>query len=214
VASASSGSKPPLVLATGNSGKVRELTELLAGIPYDVRTLRQYPPFEMPEESGETYEANALIKARATAAHTGAVALADDSGIEVDALAGAPGVRSARFGGAGLDDAGRVAHLLRQIEHVADARRTARFRCVIAIVSPDGRETLVDGTCEGFIARAPKGVNGFGYDPVFFYPPWGVTFGEVSDARKATVSHRGRAAAAARDALLRETPASTRRPGC
>ena len=203
MASASSGSRPPLVLATGNPGKVRELTELLAGIPYEIRTLRDYPPFEMPEETGDTYEENALIKARATAAHTGALALADDSGLEVDALGGAPGVRSARYGGPGLDDAGRVAHLLRQLENVPDERRTARFRCVIAIVSADKRERLVGAACEGLIARAPCGDNGFGYDPVFFYPPWGVTFGEVSDARKATVSHRGLAAVAARQTLLK-----------
>jgi XTP/dITP diphosphohydrolase len=202
VASASSATRPPLVLATGNPGKVRELSELLAGIPYTLRTLGDFPPFEMPEETGETYEANALIKARATAAHTGVLSLADDSGIEVDALGGAPGVRSARFGGPGLDDAGRVAVLLRQLEQVPDERRTARFRCVIAIVAPNGDERLVNATCEGFIARAPRGSGGFGYDPVFFYPPWGVTFGEVSDARKATVSHRGGAAAAARRALL------------
>jgi XTP/dITP diphosphohydrolase len=202
VASASSGSRPPLVLATANPGKVRELTELLAGIPYEIRTLRDYPAFEMLEETGDSYEANALIKARATAAHTGALVLADDSGLEVDALGGVPGVRSARYGGPGLDDAGRVAHLLRQLELARNEQRTARFRCVIAIVAPDGRETLVDGACEGVIARAPRGSNGFGYDPIFFYPPWGVTFGEVSDARKATVSHRGLAALAARQALL------------
>ena len=203
MASASSGSKPPLVLATGNPGKVRELTELLAGVPYEIRTLLDYPPFEMPEEAGDTYEENALIKARATAAHTGALALADDSGLEVDALGGAPGVRSARYGGPGLDDAGRVAHLLRQLENVPDERRTARFRCVIAIVSADKRERLVSAACEGLIARAARGDNGFGYDPVFLYPPWGVTFGEVPDARKATVSHRGLAAVAARQTLLK-----------
>ena len=192
---------PPLVLATGNSGKVRELRELLADIPFEIRTLADYPPFAMPEESGDTYESNALIKARATCAHTGALALGDDSGIEVDALAGAPGVWSARFGGPGLDDAGRVRHLLAMLEAVPDERRSARFRCVIALVAPDGLETLVHGTCDGVIAHAPRGAGGFGYDPVFFYPPWGVTFGEVSDARKATVSHRGLAAAAARRVL-------------
>ena len=156
----------------------------------------------MPEETGATYAANALIKARAAAAHTHALALGDDSGLEVDALGGAPGVRSARFGGPGLDDAGRVQHLLRQIEHVPDAERTARFRCVIALVTPDGRETLVEGSCDGVLTRAPRGAGGFGYDPVFFYPAFGKTFGEVSDERKATVSHRGRAAAAARAVLL------------
>jgi XTP/dITP diphosphohydrolase len=181
---------------------VRELVELLAGIPFEVRTLADYPPFTMPEESGDTYEDNAIIKARATLAHTGALSLGDDSGIEVDALGGAPGVRSARYGGPGLDDAGRVTRLLSELASVPDARRTARYRCVIALAHPAGAMTVVEGACEGVIARAPRGTGGFGYDPVFFYPPWGVTFGEVSDARKAAVSHRALAAAAARTALL------------
>jgi XTP/dITP diphosphohydrolase len=202
VTSASSGSRPPLVLATGNPGKARELRELLDGIPFEIRSLADYPSFVMPEESGTTYEANALIKARAVAAHTGALALGDDSGIEVEALGGAPGVRSARFGGPGLDDRGRVAHLLRQLDAVPDARRAARFVCVIALVAPDGRETLVEGACDGRITRAPRGEGGFGYDPVFFYPPLGATFGELSDEQKAGVSHRGRAAAAARAVLV------------
>jgi XTP/dITP diphosphohydrolase len=192
----------PLVLATGNPGKVRELTALLIGIPFELRTLADFPPFVMPEETGSTYEANAMIKARAAAAHTGVLSLGDDSGIEVDALGGAPGVRSARFGGPGLDDRGRVQHLLRQIAHVPDAQRIAHFRCVIAIVVPDGREILVEGACDGRIAREPRGAEGFGYDPVFFFPPFGVTFGEVDDTTKATVSHRGLAATAARAALI------------
>jgi XTP/dITP diphosphohydrolase len=181
---------------------VRELRALLAGIPFEIRTLADYPPMTMREETGTTYAANARIKARAVAAHTRALALGDDSGIEVDALGGAPGVRSARFGGTGLDDRGRVRHLLRQIEHVPDAQRTARFVCVIALVSPDGRETIVTGACDGRLTREPCGSEGFGYDPIFFYPPFDATFGEVPDERKATVSHRGRAAAAARAALM------------
>jgi XTP/dITP diphosphohydrolase len=201
VTSGCSRSRPVLVLATGSAGKVRELRDLLDGIPFEIRTLADYPPFEMPEETGETYEANALIKARAAAAHTGVLALGDDSGIEVAALGGGPGVRSARFGGPGLDDRGRVAHLLRLIEAAPDDARAARFVCVIALVGPDGRETLAEGACEGRIAREPRGGGGFGYDPVFFYPPLAGTFGELSDEQKATVSHRGRAAAAARAAL-------------
>jgi XTP/dITP diphosphohydrolase len=157
----------------------------------------------MPEETGTTYEANALIKARAAAAHTREFALGDDSGIEVTALGGKPGVRSARFGGPGLDDRGRVAHLLQLIDAVPDTERAARFVCVIALVAPDGTETLVEGSCEGQITRAPRGTEGFGYDPVFYYPPLGVTFGELPDIQKSTVSHRGRAAAAAKAALRR-----------
>ena len=202
MASAPSGSRPLLVLATGNAGKLRELRPLLAGIPFEIRTLADYPSFVMPEETGTTYEANALIKARAVAGHTRALALGDDSGIEVAALGGAPGVHSARFGGPSLDDRGRVRHLLRQIEHVPEAERGARFVCVIALVRPDGTETLVEGACDGVLTREPRGTEGFGYDPIFFYPPFGRTFGEVPDDRKATVSHRGRAVAAARAALI------------
>jgi XTP/dITP diphosphohydrolase len=192
----------PLVLATGNAGKVRELRSLLDGIPFAIKSLADYPPFEMPEESGATYAENALIKARATAAHTGAVALGDDSGIEVDALDGAPGLYSARFGGPGLDDRGRLARLLELMDRVPDEKRTARFVCVIALVAPDGHETLVEGTCSGRITRAPRGAGGFGYDPVFFYPPLDATFGELSDEAKAAVSHRGLAAAAAKASLI------------
>jgi XTP/dITP diphosphohydrolase len=202
VTSASSGSSRVLVLATGNPGKARELHDLFAGIQFEIRTLADYPPFVMPEESGATYAANALIKARAAAAHTGVLALGDDSGIEVEALGGAPGLRSARFGGSGLDDRGRVAHLLRLLEAVPDEVRGARFVCVMALVTPDGRETIVEAACEGRITRTPRGAGGFGYDPVFFYPPLGATFGELSDAEKAHVSHRGRAAAAAREVLV------------
>ena len=202
MASAPSSSRLLLVLATGNAGKVRELRSLLTGIPFEIRTLADYPTFVMPEETGTTYEANALIKARAVAAHTHALALGDDSGIEVAALGGEPGVHSARFGGPGLDDRGRVGHLLRQIAQVPEAERGARFVCVIALVGPAGNETLVEAACDGVLTREPRGTEGFGYDPIFFYPPFGLTFGEVPDDRKATVSHRGRAAAAARAALI------------
>ena len=171
----------------------RRLIELPKGEP------RGWPEIE---ETGDTLEQNARLKAVALCEATGLPALADDTGLEVAALGGAPGVRSARFGGPGLDDRGRVRHLLRQIEHVADAERGARFVCVIALVGPDGRETLVVGECAGRLTREPRGTEGFGYDPIFYYPPFGVTFGEILDERKATVSHRGRAAAAARAALI------------
>jgi XTP/dITP diphosphohydrolase len=175
---------------------------LLAGIPFEIRTLADYPGLVMPEETGETYEANALIKARTAAAHTGELSLGDDSGIEVAALDGQPGVRSARFGGPGLDDRGRVSHLLNLIENVPDEARAARFVCVIALVDAGGREKLVEGACDGRITHAPRGGGGFGYDPVFFYPPLGGTFGELTEEQKSKVSHRGLAAAAARRALL------------
>ena len=168
-----------------------------------VRLLADYPGARLPEETGQTYAENALAKARAAAGFTGELSLGDDSGLEVDALGGAPGLHSARFGGPGLDDAGRVALLLERLRTVPREQRTARFRCVIALVDEAGRERTVGGVAEGAIATAPRGDGGFGYDPVFFYPPLGRTFGELSDHEKARVSHRALAARAAR-ALLSE----------
>jgi XTP/dITP diphosphohydrolase len=193
--------RPLLVVATLNARKGRELCQLLAGVPYDVRALADMPGATLPEEGEASYRENALAKARAAARFAHARALGDDSGIEVDALGGAPGALSARFGGPGLDDAGRVRHLLAQLSGVEPARRTARFRCVIAVVDPDGAEWTVEGAVEGIIAEAPRGTGGFGYDPVFFYPPFGRTLAEVTDEEKARVSHRGRAVAAARKLL-------------
>jgi XTP/dITP diphosphohydrolase len=190
-----------LVLATMNRGKARELVELLGDVPFDVRLLADYPGAVAPEETAATYRGNALLKARAAARLTGAWALGDDSGLEVDALDGAPGLRSARYGGPGLDDVGRCALLLDALRDVPADQRTARFRCVIALVDPEGRESVVEGVVDGTITRAPRGPGGFGYDPLFYYPPLGQTFGELSDAAKALVSHRARAAALARRVL-------------
>ncbi len=192
---------PTLVVATLNRAKARELAALLAGISYDVRGLADVPGAVLPPEGETSYRDNALAKARAAARLTGSRALADDSGLEVDALGGRPGVLSARFGGPGLDDAGRVRYLIQCLAGVEPSRRTARFRSVIAIVDPAGREDVVEGTVEGVIADAPRGTGGFGYDPVFIYPAYGRTFGEVSDEEKWRVDHRGRAVASAR-ALL------------
>ena len=190
-----------LVLATMNRAKARELLALLGDVPFEVRVLADYPGAVAPEETETTYRGNALLKARAAARRTGTWSLGDDSGLEVDALGGAPGLHTARYGGPGLDDAGRCALLLDALRDVPDERRTARFRCVIAIVDPQGRETIVEGVADGTIVGAPRGRNGFGYDPLFYYPPLGRTFAELSDAEKSDVSHRGRAAAAARRAL-------------
>jgi XTP/dITP diphosphohydrolase len=136
----------------------------------------------------------------------GELALADDSGLEVDALGGEPGLRSARYGGPGLDDAARCQRLLDALAHVPAPRRTARFRCVIALVDPAGPEHLAEGTAEGVILGAPRGRAGFGYDPIFLSPPLGRTFAELSDAEKAEVSHRGRAVAAVRRLLTGGDP--------
>jgi XTP/dITP diphosphohydrolase len=201
VPSASSASKPLLVLATLNAGKARELAALLSDVPYEVRALAELPGAALPEETGDSYRANALLKARAAARRTEAWALADDSGIEVAALAGAPGVRSARFGGPGLDDARRCALLLEALRGVPPEQRAARFRCVVAVVDPAGREHTAEGVVDGVITDAPRGKHGFGYDPLFFYPPLGRTFAELSPDEKARVDHRGRAVRAARPFL-------------
>jgi XTP/dITP diphosphohydrolase len=193
--------RPILVVATLNVDKGRELCGLLAGVPYDLQALADLPGASLPDEGATSYRENALAKARAAARFTGQLALADDSGLEVDALGGAPGVLSARFGGPGLDDLGRVRHLLERLAGVEPARRTARFRCVIALVQPGGLEHLVEGAVDGVIAAAARGSGGFGYDPVFFYPPLGRTFGELTDEEKRRVSHRGRALAEARRLL-------------
>ncbi|MGH7310706.1 MAG: non-canonical purine NTP pyrophosphatase, partial [Candidatus Rokuibacteriota bacterium] len=142
-------------------------------MPFDVRTFSEFPGASLPEETGDSYAANALLKARAAAGHTGLLALGDDSGLEVDAFGGAPGLRSARFGGPGLDDAGRCARLLAELRGVDEARRGARFRCVIALVDPGGGEHVVEGVAEGVILTAPRGAGGFGYDPLFYFPSLG-----------------------------------------
>jgi XTP/dITP diphosphohydrolase len=201
VTSGSSGSRPRLVLATLNPGKARELAALLGDVPFAVGALAEVPGARLPAETEPTYAGNALLKARAAARLVGALALADDSGLEVDALGGAPGVLSARFGGPGLDDAGRCALLLARLAAVPPGERTARFRCVIALADPRGWERVVEGTVEGVIAAAPRGSGGFGYDPIFLYPPLGRTFAELAPEDKARVSHRAVAARAARRLL-------------
>jgi len=202
VRTAASASSPRLVVASLNRAKVRELIALLGDIPYRVVPLADVPGAMLPEETAETYEGNALLKARAAASVEADVALADDSGLEVDALGGAPGLHSARFGGPGLDDVGRTALLLERLRGIPPERRTARFRCVIAIIARGGRARTVEGLVEGVIADAPRGTGGFGYDPVFFHPGLGRTFGELSEVEKSAVSHRALAARQARALLL------------
>jgi XTP/dITP diphosphohydrolase len=189
------------VIATLNRPKGLELVRLLTGLPFEMSLLADVRGASLPEETGESYRENALLKARAAVRVSGTSALADDSGLEVDALGGAPGVRSARFGGPGLDDAARWVLLLDALADVPDERRTARYRCVIALVDPDGHERTVEGTVEGTITRAPRGRGGFGYDPIFFYRPLGRTFGELSAEEKGRLSHRAAAVAALRAAL-------------
>jgi len=191
-----------LVAATGNAGKLRELRALLADPAIALRTLADWPDFTPPPEDGDTFLANARIKAHAVALRTGLPALADDSGLAVDALGGLPGVRSARFAedaAAGRGDAANVALLLERLRDVPAERRTARFHCAVVVARPDGRELVTEGTCEGIIAAAPRGRGGFGYDPVFLYGDR--TFAEIDAEEKDRVSHRARAIAVLRPGL-------------
>jgi len=195
-----------LLVATNNPGKVDEYIELLAGLPGRLEITfpaRAGLALEV-EESGETFEANARIKARAYAGASGLLTLADDSGLEVDALDGAPGVRSARYGGPGADDVDRYRKLLRELEGVPAGERSARFRCVVALALPDGTIHTADGVCEGEIGFAPRGEHGFGYDPVFVVAGYGGrTMAELSPEGKNEISHRGRAVVAIRPALAK-----------
>lgn len=192
-----------LVVATRNAGKVREIREILAGAPgWEVVGLDDLGIPESPEEDDiegyETFEENALSKAHYFAAKTGALALADDSGLCVDALGGAPGVRSRRF--AAVDEArgerqdgANNRHLLALLADVPDERRTARYVCAAAAAWPDGREVVRTGTCDGAILREPRGTGGFGYDPLFWVEEEKQSFGELPAERKNALSHRGRA---------------------
>ena len=194
------------MLATANRAKAREMAALLSGISFRIRSLADFPGVTLPPEGEAAYAENALGKARAVAAATGELALADDSGIEVDALGGGPGVFSARYGGAGLSDPERCEAMLKEMAGVPRERRTARFRCVIAIVCPRRhREMTVEGVVEGILLDAPRGHGGFGYDPLFFYPPLGRGFAELSAEEKNRVSHRAQAVARARE-WLRAAP--------
>jgi XTP/dITP diphosphohydrolase len=189
-----------LLVATTSRHKLEEYRALLAGIPFELRSLRDAGIEEDMEETGATFEANARLKAERYRDLSGLLTLADDSGIEVDALDGKPGVHSRRWAG-GVEDAERNRLLLAKLAGMPDERRTARYRCVIAIAEPGRPTVLVSGTCEGLIAREPRGAGGFGYDPIFFVPELGQTLGEVSPEVKNRVSHRGRAAQAARHIL-------------
>lgn len=199
----------PLVFATRNPGKLRELRQLITGIEViDVGEAAARLGRAIPDvvEDADTFAGNAIKKARAVSAATGLPALADDSGLEVDALGGAPGVYSARYAGDQHDDAANNAKLLAALAGVPTAQRTARFRAALALADvsgPLGAEVLVaDGACEGVILDAPRGTGGFGYDPLFFAPELGQTFAEAGVGPKSDLSHRARAMRAMRPRLL------------
>jgi XTP/dITP diphosphohydrolase len=196
-------SGPRLLLATNNRGKVREYQSLLAGVPYEMVTPADLGIGLNIEETGSSFEENARLKATAMARESGLLTLADDSGLEVDALGGAPGPLSHRFAGEGASDADRINLLLARLRDVPEKERTAQFRCVIAIATPEGKVEFRSGICRGLIATAPRGRHGFGYDPVFYIPELGKTMAELTLEEKNRVSHRARAAAKAREVLTK-----------
>jgi XTP/dITP diphosphohydrolase len=181
-----------ILVATTNPNKVREIQQLLEGAPVELITLAGWPDLAVPEETGRTFEENARGKALYYARATGELTVAEDSGLEIDALGGAPGVESARFGGADASYPQKFALIYRQLRVAGASDPTARFVCAVAVARGDRVVFETRATVEGRIAPEPRGTGGFGYDPIFFYPPFECTFGEA-EARKAAVSHRAAA---------------------
>lgn len=182
-----------VLLATANKGKVKELEEMLTDMDITVLSLSDFPDFPEIEETGTTFAENAYLKARKAVEITGLVSLADDSGLEVDALNGEPGVFSARYAGEPKSDERNIDKLLEELEGVPESRRGARFRCSIAVVVPGGEEFLTEGTVEGKILLARKGSGGFGYDPIFYLQGLDKTMAELSLDEKNRISHRAEA---------------------
>jgi len=182
-----------LLLATSNRAKMREYKHLLHSLPFELVSLAEQGIATVVSEVGGSLEENARLKATTLAAQSQLMALADDSGLEVDALGGEPGPLSARYAGEGASDRGRINYLLARLKGVPWERRSARFRCVIAIATPDGEVELCSGECRGVITFEPKGRHGFGYDPVFYLPELGKTMAELPLEIKNQVSHRGQA---------------------
>jgi XTP/dITP diphosphohydrolase len=192
---------PKLLLATNNPGKAREYKSLLSGVPFELVTPAEVGITTEVAEVGKSFEENAALKATTLAAESQLLTLADDSGLEVDALGGEPGTLSARYAGENASDADRVKYLLAKMQGVSEEKRQARFVCVIAIATPDGKVEFCSGECDGFIALKSKGDRGFGYDPIFYLPELGKTMAELPPEAKNKISHRGRAAAKAREVL-------------
>jgi XTP/dITP diphosphohydrolase len=192
-----------LLLATNNQGKAREYRSLLHGIPFDIVLPADENITAEVEETGTSYEENASLKATTSARLSSLLTLGDDSGLEVDALGGEPGIRSARYAGAGASDIDRNNYLLEKLKDVPENKRTARFVCIIAIAIPNGKNTLFRGECRGLITNAPRGKEGHGYDPVFYVPELEKTMAELTMEEKNRVSHRARAAEKARAFLMR-----------
>jgi XTP/dITP diphosphohydrolase len=182
-----------LLIATTNRHKVAEITRLLTGVPVELVTLDEWPSLDAPAETGRTFEENARAKAEYYARATGVLTVAEDSGLEIDALDGDPGVESARYGGADTSYPDKFALIYRALQAAGETESTARFVCALALASPERRLFETRGTIEGRIAAQPAGTGGFGYDPIFFYPPYGRTLAEATAEEKSAVSHRGHA---------------------
>jgi XTP/dITP diphosphohydrolase len=191
-----------IVLATKNPSKTKELRSLAKGLPIEIVSLDTFPAIKMPAEDGSTFRENAIKKARYAAERTGLAALADDSGLEVDALGRLPGIHSARYAGETATDEENNIKLLRELRGVPPEERTARFKCVIALVEGPGKEFTFEGTTEGLIGSAPEGTRGFGYDPLFVVPETGTTMAGLDPEGKNRISHRGRAMEKLRKWLL------------
>ena len=200
--------KTELLIATKNAGKIKELKELLIGLPIQTRCLNAFPNITEPEETGANFAENAVLKAKYYALQTKLWALADDSGLEVEALNGAPGVFSARYAGENATDEEKIEKILQELNNIKDRR--ARFVCTMAITDETGEIKFVaDGVCDGGIAITPSGSNGFGYDPIFIPDGFSQTFGELSDQIKRKISHRAQAAEKIIQHLRRFYAAST-----
>ncbi|MEW6662819.1 MAG: XTP/dITP diphosphatase [Bacillota bacterium] len=193
----------PLVLATRNKGKLAEFRDLLKDYPVHIMSLGDFPDIPEIEETGVSFAENALIKAGTVAKATGLLAVADDSGLEVDCLDGAPGVHSARFAGEPKNEQRNNEKLVTLLRDVPKERRRARFRCVLAVVTSEGQEFLAEGACEGVINLEPRGSHGFGYDPLFFLPEFGQTMAELDPEIKNRISHRARAFQAVKKVLVK-----------
>ena len=200
-----------LVIATGNPGKLREFSSLLDGLPFELTSSAELE-LSSPEETGTTFRANALLKARHAASLSASAAVADDSGLEVDALGGAPGIYSARYAGLGADDAANNAKLMRDLAGIPPERRGARYRCALAFVESvaDAQPLIAEADWQGFILDAPRGGGGFGYDPYFWLPDLNKTAAELTPAEKNRLSHRGKALRVLREQLAGRKQLATR----
>ncbi|TMU85740.1 XTP/dITP diphosphatase [Bacillus sp. BHET2] len=182
-----------VIIATKNSGKAKEFQQMFAPYGYEVQTLLDLLHIEDVEETGETFEENAILKAETVAKELGELVIADDSGLAIDALEGRPGVYSARYAGLEKSDEANMEKVLSELQSVEESERTARFHCVLAIAGPDMETKTVTGTCEGMILKEKRGSNGFGYDPIFFVPTLQKSMAELTPDEKSQISHRGHA---------------------